>query len=357
MMFDIKQIKFSADSSVDDILSCLKRYGCVIIENVLSKKDIEEIQFQIKPYLDSCDGDSQNSFNGEFTKRFGRLMYRIPKAREIVRNSIILNLLDQTLKTSAYEYKLTFDGIMHVMAGQEAQILHRDNTHFANTPSTPPVLLATLWAIEDFHQLNGGTVFVPGSHLWFDERQPTQDELACATMKAGSVLVYYGNLIHGAGRSVFGTRTGLSLQYSVSWLQQEENQALSVPIDVLSTFDEELLKLLGINRISRNCGTVDGKHPLNFVLNDEKHRSMSMTDSEYNNGQIHELDLKHSNVRDEKSTDVYYHQTLDNNFIDPASLDAIVERLKKAELITSAFSQVISCCNEDSTIEDPEPII
>jgi ectoine hydroxylase-related dioxygenase (phytanoyl-CoA dioxygenase family) len=303
---DTSLFRFDTSSSPDAIHAALETYGCAIVEGVISKADLVQLRAEITPHLDGTDGDLQNPFNGVFTKRFGRLMYRVPKARALLQHPLVLAQLDRALLRYAPAYKLTFDGVMHVMAGQKAQVLHRDNVPFENP--APPMLFATLWAVEDFCRENGATVFVPGSHLWPEDRHPTRDTLAVAEMPAGSVLLYYGNLIHGAGQCRVGTRMAVSLQYAVSWLQQEENQALSVPIEVLRTFDADLLKLLGFDTISRNCGSVNGQHPLDLILQDGQNRSLAQPGYNYSNGRCLSLMLQAYKLR---TADHHYHVTLD----------------------------------------------
>jgi ectoine hydroxylase-related dioxygenase (phytanoyl-CoA dioxygenase family) len=261
-------IRFNTNTPVATILEAMKEHGCAFVENVLDAAYVAELRAQIAPFLEQYKGDPDNPFNGANTIRFGRLMHRLPKARDLVRHPLVIELLDNTLKKYCPSYKLTFDGVMHVMAGQKAQIFHRDNTHFCDP--APPLLFATLWAMQDFRRSNGGTVYAPGSHKWPEDRKPEPHELRAAEMPEG-------------------TRTAVSLQYAVGWMQQEENQALSVPLEQLRTFDEELLALLGFAPIARNTGSVDGLHPTEFIMQDGKYRTLAVPGTEYTNGQCLEL--------------------------------------------------------------------
>jgi ectoine hydroxylase-related dioxygenase (phytanoyl-CoA dioxygenase family) len=66
---------------------------------------------------------------------------------------------------------------------------------------------------------------VPGSHKWDKNRQPLQDEIAYAEMKAGSVFIYTGSVLHGGGtNNTNSSRLGVFLHYAPGWLRQEENQ-------------------------------------------------------------------------------------------------------------------------------------
>lgn len=246
-----------------DFRRALERDGYAIIEDVLGADELVELNAQISGHLASATPDHGNAFMGEKTKRFGRLLYRIPATREIVRHPCVLVALDLTLRPFSPTYQVHFTSVMHVMEGEKAQVLHRDISPFPN--EGPTVVLATMWAASDFTRDNGATVFVPGSHLWPDDRAPIKEELRVAEMRAGSVLIYRGNLIHGAGSCKRGLRTGVALQYCVGWMRQEENQYLAVPLEVARTFPEDLQRLMGYDLAARHWGYVDQRHPMNFL--------------------------------------------------------------------------------------------
>ena len=65
-------------------------------------------------------------------------------------------------------------------------------------------------------------------------------------MKAGSVLIYSGSVMHSGGANVSdGDRLGLNLTYALGWLRQEENQYLACPPEIARTLDPELQHLIG----------------------------------------------------------------------------------------------------------------
>jgi ectoine hydroxylase-related dioxygenase (phytanoyl-CoA dioxygenase family) len=75
---------------------------------------------------------------------------------------------------------------------------------------------------------------------------PTADELTQAEMRAGSVLIFTGNVLHSGGRNMSnGPRIGLNLNYCLGWLRQEENQYLACPPHIAKTLDPELYELIG----------------------------------------------------------------------------------------------------------------
>ena len=52
-------------------------------------------------------------------------------------------------------------------------------------------------------------------------------------------------------------RYGLNLTYALGWLRQEENQYLSVPLEIARTLPDPLLRLIGYARGAYALGYVD----------------------------------------------------------------------------------------------------
>eukprot|EP01052_Picozoa_sp_SAG31_P016504 SAG31_NODE_1095_length_9928_cov_5.441042_7_plen_167_part_00 len=118
--------------------------------------------------------------------------------------------------------------------------------------------LEAMWAVSDFDPSCGATCVCPGSHRWPRERTPRAQEVVAAAMQRGSVLLWCGSLLHGAGRSAPGaaTRHGLLLGYCLSWLRPEMNMHFSVPAEVAAGMEPEVQALLGFAGHNRY-----GPHP------------------------------------------------------------------------------------------------
>lgn len=240
----------------------LQKDGFVILENLADWKILPFVQKQVEKAISLSTIKQGNSFMGGRTVRFGRLIQSIPASHSMIQDSTVLHYARSILQEYAPTIQLHFTGVMHLTEGELAQALHRDITPFVN-PS-PPIVLAAMWALSDFTKANGATVLAPGSHLWDESRAPKKSELHVAEMKMGSCLLYLGNLIHGAGECKRGTRTGMNVQYAVSWLRQEENQYLAVSRSYANYLDDDLLRLMGYDLAARHWGYVDQEHPLDY---------------------------------------------------------------------------------------------
>jgi ectoine hydroxylase-related dioxygenase (phytanoyl-CoA dioxygenase family) len=81
------------------------------------------------------------------------------------------------------------------------------------------------------------------------------------------VLLYTGSLYHGGGANRSNeTRYGLNITYARSWLRQEENQYLTVPLEIARELPESLQRLIGYQRGAYALGYVDDlRDPIEIV--------------------------------------------------------------------------------------------
>lgn len=206
-------------------------------------------------------------FMGARTVRFGSLIAGCEEARSMAMNPLLLHLVESVLGPYCMRVQLNYTGVMHLLPGEKAQVVHRDANLYPFQNPAPPLICASMWAVNDFTAENGATWLVPGSHLWDDDRLPTEDDVVQAIMPAGSMLLYIGSVFHGGGANQSnGPRTGCALQYALGWLRQEENQYMACPPEIARDFAKPLQELLGYDLGGINLGMVSHQHP-NDVLN------------------------------------------------------------------------------------------
>ena len=118
--------------------------------------------------------------------------------------------------------------------------------------------VSVLWAIDTFTEENGGTRVIPFSHRArmresgkeMMDSTYTEDQVLRVTMPRGSVLIFTGGLVHGAGenRSDRGRKSILS-GYQLGWLRPEIKFWAHRPMhDALAAggvFSDEMAELLG----------------------------------------------------------------------------------------------------------------
>src|SRR5258708_27387171 len=83
------------------------------------------------------------------------------------------------------------------LPGETEQSWHYDDGFYTLPRPRPPVSVSTIWALDDFTELNGATEVVPGSHHWgTDLPQGDDPRRVPVTMPAGSGGVVSGTLWH-----------------------------------------------------------------------------------------------------------------------------------------------------------------
>ena len=246
-MGEVKHV--SIDTPIERILEILDEDAGLIIDNFLSDQDLESIKNDLKPYL-NVTRNGQDEFTGFETKRVGALMARSKTCQDLALDPLINQMADSFLGPHCESYQLHFTSAIQIGPGESSQILHRDRGVWGGyIPRKIETQFSTVWAINDFTKENGATQVVPGSHKWHKDREPLPEEIACAEMKAGSVFIYTGSVLHGGGTNVTEQpRLGVFLHYAPSWLRQEENQYLSCPPEVAKDFSPELRSLIGYSK-------------------------------------------------------------------------------------------------------------
>ena len=259
-----------ATASADEVGAILTRDGAVIVDQLIAPEAMDELARELEPFIES-NGFGPDEFSGRRTKRTGALVARSPKARELVMNPLVLETTQKVLG-HASSFQLHLTQVITIGPGEPAQTIHRDQWafDFFPFPKDYEVQCNTLWAMTDFTERNGATRVIPGSNHFEDKLQFKEEDSVPAEMKKGSVLLYTGAVYHagGANRSD-SVRSGINITYNVSWLRQEENQYLAVPLEVAKTLPVELLKLIGYRRGAYALGYVgDLLDPMEVVKPD-----------------------------------------------------------------------------------------
>ena len=246
-MGEVKHV--SIDTPIEEILNILDEDAGLIIDNFLSDQNLESIKNDLKPYL-NVTRNGQDEFTGFETKRVGALMARSKTCQDLALDPLINQMAESFLGPHCESYQLHFTSAIQIGPGESSQILHRDRGVWGGyIPRKIETQFSTVWAINDFTKENGATQVVPGSHKWHKDREPLPEEIAYAEMKAGSVFIYTGSVLHGGGTNVTEQpRLGVFLHYAPSWLRQEENQYLSCPPEVAKNFSPELRSLIGYSK-------------------------------------------------------------------------------------------------------------
>jgi len=267
----------SADAACEDVLAAIESGGGVVIDRLVSSDLMDGLAAELRPWIEKTPA-GMDEFEGRRTRRTGGLVARSPKSRELVMHPLVVGASKRILGR-ATSIQLNATQAITIGPGEPAQVIHRDQWAFDMYPFAKDyqVIVNAIWAMTDFTARNGATRVVPGSHAFEDKLRFTEADTVPAEMARGSVFLYPGTTYHGGGANRSDTnRTGISLSYSASWLRQEENQYLAVPLEIARTLPEELLRLMGYQRGAYALGYVDDlRDPMEFVRPDLAKRGMA----------------------------------------------------------------------------------
>jgi ectoine hydroxylase-related dioxygenase (phytanoyl-CoA dioxygenase family) len=232
--------------------------GYVLVSGLMSDAEVAAARADLGRVL-AATPTGRNAFEGFGTQRVYALFAKTRCFDRLAVHPLLLAVLDQVLG----HYQLSAPVGIRIGPGESAQMLHRDDAVYPLPDPHPPVVVNTMWPLDEFTAENGATRFIPGSHAWQPGRQPTAaDPVLTAAMSPGSALFYLGSLWHGGGANATARpRLGVILEYAAAWLRPQENHCLAVPRDVVRRLPERLQELLGYNIYPPFVGYVDGKHP------------------------------------------------------------------------------------------------
>ncbi|HEY8042053.1 MAG TPA: phytanoyl-CoA dioxygenase family protein [Polyangiaceae bacterium] len=254
------------DATPDSVTDGLRRDGYAIVEGVLAPDELARAREDLARVL-ATTPTGRNNFEGFSTRRVYALFRKTRAFDAAAVHPLALGVLDRVLG----QYQFSAPVGIQIGPGEAAQVLHRDEAVYPLPRPHPPVVINTMWPLDDFTADNGATRLVAGSHTWDAGRSPdASSEMIVAEMPAGSVMFYLGNLWHGGGANrTERPRLGVILEYVVSWLRPQENHCLAVPRRIARELPVRLQELLGYNIFPPFVGYVDGTHPRKVLEQEE----------------------------------------------------------------------------------------
>jgi ectoine hydroxylase-related dioxygenase (phytanoyl-CoA dioxygenase family) len=241
---------------IDADFALLQEQGFVVIRNLLSAAEIQQIRDDVGPVL----GDvGRNNFEGAKTQRVYNVLEKTRSIDSLAIHPRITGLLSRLLQSN---YLLSQAQIINILPGEEAQPLHYDDGFYRVPRPRPAFGAATIWAIDEFTESNGATVVIPNSHNLGNEIVTESVNAIPVVMPAGSVVIFLGTLWHGGGENQSqASRLAVTCQYCEPWLRPQENFFLELSKSTLKQLPEPLLNMLGYSIHPPFMGMVNGMHP------------------------------------------------------------------------------------------------
>src|SRR6202050_1608741 len=157
--------KVWAEENIGVINEILERDGCIVIENVLDKTQLDKLKSELRPHFEetpNCTGD----FYGHATKRLSSLIAKSTLCQQMAIHPVILAAMDEFLLKGCRQYQINLTQAIQIGPGEPQQIMHPDDPLFPYVRPGYEAMINCMWAVDEFTSENGATNVVPGSHKW-----------------------------------------------------------------------------------------------------------------------------------------------------------------------------------------------
>ncbi len=261
----------SKDAAPDDVIEVLQRDGGVILAHYLAPSRLERMRNDLLPLLES-QPVGEDEFFGKRTRRISSLFAKTRVSADVVMHPLYQTAArhfvcvpqerwsgDNRIEVTC-DLQIGMGQAIQIGPGEGGQALHRDDgAFFWSRRFGREARLQIMLALTEFTAQNGGTMVIPGSHHWDDDRKPLASEAIPTVMAAGSALLFLGGVYHGGGtnRTTDEWRTGVTYSLDASFVRQEENHYLALTPELVASYPEPVQRLLGWSMSGRALGWIE----------------------------------------------------------------------------------------------------
>jgi ectoine hydroxylase-related dioxygenase (phytanoyl-CoA dioxygenase family) len=233
------------------VMEYIKDLGFAVVEDVLREEFVEETRlamYEVQRRIEREVGEEKLRRAGEFgvlrlMMKYHEHFYGFLEIPEM------LNVIDAIVTSAA---------ILHVQNGlilpsfrqKNAPSVFQNSFHmdFRRVLNGYVASVNAMFAIDDFHENNGATLVVPGSHQRLEA--PSVEYMNAIAIpvlcKAGSMILFDSTLWHSAGPNISGhDRLAVNQQFTRAFLKQQVDYPRALGDEVITRLPARSQQLLG----------------------------------------------------------------------------------------------------------------
>ena len=242
----MNRAKVELMNEFDQKIQEIKVYGFTVVEDVLDRQTVETMRSLLISAADEMGVESNHRGSAH---HLANLISVDPAYFQCIDHHRVLPLIETMMGQHIILGSLN---ARIVRPGDGDQVLHSDvPLPLHQYGNAAPVMMNTIWALDDFTHENGGTRVVPGSHQSHLQEPPHGFEVKYEVqpeVSAGSVLVIHGQTWHGGGaNNSMENRHGLFGHYRYGeWLRFQCDPHHQFPeawLDQLNPRQKQLLRM------------------------------------------------------------------------------------------------------------------
>jgi ectoine hydroxylase-related dioxygenase (phytanoyl-CoA dioxygenase family) len=225
----------------------LAEEGCCTIPGVFDAEKVADVRERLWKAADESER------RGMPTRNIGidpnRHNVRVFNLIDIARHPLALELATHLLGPDFLLSNLTAN---IALPGSKSMKIHSDQGIVIPEPWFYPWAINIIWCLNDVHERNGATRYIPGSHRikWTNELPPDAAEKTVPfEAKAGSIVVMDGRVWHTSGANVTDNeeRAMLFGYYSRSFIRPQQNWNAGLSQATIDGLDLQMRALLGLD--------------------------------------------------------------------------------------------------------------
>ncbi len=231
-----------ADLAISDHVARIDLDGFTILERAIEPDLVLALRDTIRRLERELHVEPKGTAaEGHATRRMYNLLAKDPAFQAMPVHDSVLPIVERVLDRGCLLSGMT---AIDIGPGEHEQPMHGDDIVMSRHLQRPhaAMMVTSMWALDDFTAENGGTRFVPGSHLFAgtpDEsgalaaREASGAKVEALSMPAGSVMIFHGSLWHGGGPNTTSDewRCGVNVQYCPGFVRQQQNPYLGITPD------------------------------------------------------------------------------------------------------------------------------
>jgi ectoine hydroxylase-related dioxygenase (phytanoyl-CoA dioxygenase family) len=221
----------------------LDEVGYCVIPEVLTAGQLDAVRHALDRVLaeDEAAGTSLRYGPNLTNQRVWALLNRAEEFVPLAMHPVVLNVVRRLLGFEDILLSTLTANITRPGGDHGIGRLHTDQGYL---PAPWPCMVAcnAAFFLDDYTEENGATIFVPGTHkllAWpHDIPPPDPPRIACATGRAGSVVIWDGRLHHATGlnRTPDQQRRGVIATYIAPFIRGQENWCRSMDPKMLDKY-------------------------------------------------------------------------------------------------------------------------